>query len=196
MPRVSPEHLDERRRQILAAARRCFVRNGFHGTSMQDVFAESGLSAGAVYRYFAGKEEIIGAIAANALGELGAAVQALLADDAGLPLEEAVGRILATLERLDDEHVAPVAVQTWGESLRSPALAALVEETVVGVTEVIRRLVAAYRERGQLPDGVSDEQLAKLLVAVMQGFAVRHAVLGDVDAGEFEAALGALLRAG
>lgn len=62
MARVSQEHLDARRRQILDGAARCFARNGFHGTSMQDVFKEVGLSAGAVYRYFPGKEDIIAAI--------------------------------------------------------------------------------------------------------------------------------------
>src|SRR3569833_792948 len=63
MPRVSDDHLERRRQQILDAARRCFLRKGFHLTSMQDVFAESGLSAGAVYRYFKSKNEIITAIA-------------------------------------------------------------------------------------------------------------------------------------
>src|SRR3954470_18901979 len=61
MPRVSEEHLERRRRQILDAARRCFVRKGVHETSMQDIFAESGLSAGAVYRYFKSKNEIVAA---------------------------------------------------------------------------------------------------------------------------------------
>jgi TetR/AcrR family transcriptional regulator, transcriptional repressor of aconitase len=70
MPSVSQEHLDARRRQILDAARRCFVRNGFHATSMQDVLAEANLSAGAVYRYFRGKDEIIAAIAGEALAEM------------------------------------------------------------------------------------------------------------------------------
>ncbi|WP_369028857.1 TetR/AcrR family transcriptional regulator, partial [Nocardia farcinica] len=63
MPRVSEEHLERRRQQILVAAQRCFSRKGFYNTSMQDVFAESGLSAGAVYRYFKSKDELVAALA-------------------------------------------------------------------------------------------------------------------------------------
>ena len=70
MARVSQEHLDARRRQILDGAARCFARNGFHATSMQDVLKEVDLSAGAVYRYFSGKEELIGAIVAEVLGSI------------------------------------------------------------------------------------------------------------------------------
>src|ERR1700685_4704206 len=69
-PRITQEHLDARRRQILDAARRRFIKNGFHATSMQDVLTEADLSAGAVYRYFRGKEDIIAAIADEALAEL------------------------------------------------------------------------------------------------------------------------------
>ena len=58
MPRVTQEHLDARRRQILDAARRRFIKNGFHATSMQDVLTEADLSAGAVYRYFASKSDL------------------------------------------------------------------------------------------------------------------------------------------
>src|SRR5271169_133595 len=63
MPKVSQQHRDARREQILAAARRCFLRDGFHATSMQDLFAEAGLSSGAVYSYFASKDDVIVAIA-------------------------------------------------------------------------------------------------------------------------------------
>ena len=48
MARVSQEHLDARRRQILEGAARCFARDGFHSTTMQDILRETGLSAGAV----------------------------------------------------------------------------------------------------------------------------------------------------
>ena len=63
MPKVSQQYRDARRDQILSAARRCFLRDGFHATSMQDLFAEAGLSSGAVYRYFASKDDVIIAIA-------------------------------------------------------------------------------------------------------------------------------------
>lgn len=67
MARVSQAHLDARRRQILDGASICFARNGFHATSMQDVLKEADLSAGAVYRYFSGKEELIAAIVGEVL---------------------------------------------------------------------------------------------------------------------------------
>jgi TetR/AcrR family transcriptional regulator, transcriptional repressor of aconitase len=62
MPKVSQQYRDARREHILNSARRCFMRDGFHATSMQDLVAEAGLSAGAVYRYFASKDEMIVAI--------------------------------------------------------------------------------------------------------------------------------------
>src|SRR5437764_14430124 len=63
MPRVSDEHLDARRRQIIDAAIVCFARDGFHRATMQDVCREAHLSAGAIYRYFSSKDAIIEAIA-------------------------------------------------------------------------------------------------------------------------------------
>ncbi len=59
MPKVTQEHSLARRQQIIDAAYRCFSRNGFHQTSMRDIYQEAGLSAGAVYHYFESKHEII-----------------------------------------------------------------------------------------------------------------------------------------
>src|SRR4051812_18010167 len=62
MPKMSEAHLTARRDQILVAAMERFADGGFHATGMAEVIAASGLSAGAVYRYFASKEELIRAI--------------------------------------------------------------------------------------------------------------------------------------
>src|SRR5262249_5925610 len=70
MPKVTQEHVDARRRQILSAAVRCFAREGFHRTTMQDIFREAELSPGAVYSYFAGKDELIVAIIGEMMGFL------------------------------------------------------------------------------------------------------------------------------
>ena len=49
MPKVSQEHRDARRAQILRAAAACFERKGYQRTTMADIIRESGLSAGAIY---------------------------------------------------------------------------------------------------------------------------------------------------
>lgn len=58
MPRVSDSHKENRREQIIEAASRCFSRRGYAATGMQEIFREAGLSAGAVYSYFASKQAI------------------------------------------------------------------------------------------------------------------------------------------
>src|SRR5918992_5210095 len=97
MPKVSEEHLAARRRQILDAALVCFSRSGFHRTSMQQIFEESGLSPGAVYRYFKSKDQIVEAIAMETLGGFAAALEA---GPPGRP-DELMGRILDTIEAVE-----------------------------------------------------------------------------------------------
>ena len=41
MPKVLPEYLETRRREILDAAAACFARDGFHQASMQDICIEA-----------------------------------------------------------------------------------------------------------------------------------------------------------
>src|SRR5215216_7206950 len=99
MPRVSQHHLDSRRQQILDAATRCFARNGFHATSMQDVLAEANLSAGALYRYFRGKEEIISAIALSTMNTVAGAFLSIAESDPLPPLPDLLAAAFATVDR-------------------------------------------------------------------------------------------------
>ena len=48
-----------RQDEIIAAARHCFRRHGFHGASMAQVASEAKLSVGQIYRYFANKDELV-----------------------------------------------------------------------------------------------------------------------------------------
>ncbi|MCH8191827.1 MAG: helix-turn-helix transcriptional regulator [Chloroflexi bacterium] len=50
MPKITQAHLEARRQQILDAAFACFARQGFRQTTMQDIFREADLSAGAMHR--------------------------------------------------------------------------------------------------------------------------------------------------
>ncbi|BDZ63759.1 TetR/AcrR family transcriptional regulator [Agromyces mangrovi Wang et al. 2018] len=67
MPKVTEAYREARRDEIAAAALRCFARKGYGGTSMADIIAESGLSAGAIYGHYAGKRELFVAVTERVL---------------------------------------------------------------------------------------------------------------------------------
>jgi AcrR family transcriptional regulator len=59
MPRITEERREARREQILEAARSCLQEHGLEAVSMEMIIARSGLSTGAVYGYFKGKDGTI-----------------------------------------------------------------------------------------------------------------------------------------
>ncbi|MFD4375754.1 TetR/AcrR family transcriptional regulator [Streptomyces sp. NPDC058486] len=186
MARVSQEHLDARRRQILDGAARCFALNGFHATSMQDVLAEAGLSAGAVYRYFRSKDELIAAIAEETFSRIrGAFAEATDASPPPLP-DVLVARVMTiVLEgRIaggERQAFARLIIQVWAETLRDETLAKTLSQGFEGMREIWAGLVDAYRASGLVPADVSSEDMARTLIATVQGFIAQQALFGDVE---------------
>ncbi|MFI2781381.1 TetR/AcrR family transcriptional regulator [Streptomyces sp. ALB3] len=198
MARVSQEHLDARRRQILAGAARCFARNGFHGTSMQDVLKEVGLSAGAVYRYFAGKEELIAAIADEAFNGIRRAFEEAAELSPPPTPDVLLGRVL---RRVFDGQVygmerrvcAALIVQVWAETLRDDRLARTLDEGYTGMRAAWAKLVEAYRAAGLMSSEVPADDVARTLIAAAQGFIAQEALFGGAEPGALENGLRGLM---
>lgn len=190
MPQVSTAHRQARRAQILAAARRCFARNGFHQTSMDDLLAEAGLSAGGLYRYFRGKDEIIAAIAREVIGSIGAEVSRIVQEEPRPSLEDALRRILTVV----DEHAQPggaggLAVQIWGEAQRDPAAARLVRDAYGELRGHLTALVAAATPGGGPADA---EAAGQVLFALLPGYLLQKLTLGDVTVDRYVSGFQAL----
>ncbi|HTQ81047.1 MAG TPA: TetR/AcrR family transcriptional regulator [Thermoanaerobaculia bacterium] len=60
----------ERKRAILEAASRVFLRKGIHATGMRDIAAELGMAVGSLYYYFEDKEELLAFVQEDALAGL------------------------------------------------------------------------------------------------------------------------------
>ncbi|MFF8033036.1 MULTISPECIES: TetR/AcrR family transcriptional regulator [unclassified Streptomyces] len=197
MARVSQEHLDARRRQILDGATLCFARNGFHATSMQDVLKEVDLSAGAVYRYFSGKDELIAAIVTEVLGTVRDIYEQAARESPPATPDVLIPRTLARMRELrpatlDGEWMFPrLMIQVWTETNRSPELAAALVEGYQLVRAAWGRVVEGYKDAGLMSPDADTDAMARVLIALVQGFAAQTALFG----GTFEEALGDGLRA-
>lgn len=67
---------DSRRALVLDAARSVFERLGIEGASIREIARQAGYTPGAIYSYFDNKEAIYGALLAESLERLNAAVDA------------------------------------------------------------------------------------------------------------------------
>src|SRR3954451_689829 len=91
MPKVSEAHLAARRAEILEGARRAFAKHGYEGATVARLEEETGLSRGAIFRYFNSKLDLFVELASS--DNIG--YQQLLLDE-GL---DAVLRAIAAADR-------------------------------------------------------------------------------------------------
>ena len=194
MPKVTAAHLESRREQILDAAVTCFAREGFHRASMQDVCREAGLSAGAIYRYFASKDDIIEAIAAERHARERGFIEAAGGARGPADTVRVLGR--AFFRSLDDaeEHVRRrVNVQLWAEALRDERVAAQVRRGTEPPRAVIAQLLRAGQEAGEVTRDVDPESAARALQSLFFGFVLQQAWDEDIDVESYLGAVEALM---
>jgi AcrR family transcriptional regulator len=194
MPRVTEAHLDARRRQILSAASRCFSRSGFHSTTMQEIAEEADLSAGALYRYFDGKEALIEALASWGREEKREVLGALTPGGGPEALARLVETLLGILSLEDAGEAARLDVRLWGEALGHPRLRKVVE----GELEALIIPIAVYlREEevaGRLGADVDPDAMARAVVALLMGMEVQKAFDFPLDSRRVSAAIGSMLN--
>jgi AcrR family transcriptional regulator len=175
MPKVDQAHLDARRQQIVDAARARFAEHGFARTSMADIVTESGLSTGAIYRYFTSKDEIVIAVCDQASDALPRALNV-----------EAVNGFLEHVRTLAREKGhARLNAQIYAEAALSPALAEIVRQQLSTLRAAVARLISDS-------DGEA-AQIAEAFVALCSGYSQQLAVRGDLDPAPFAKALMAIV---
>ena len=194
MPKVTEAHVEARRQQILEAASTCFARQGFHQTSVQDICQEAGLSAGAVYRYFSGKEHII---AASCLESQQGIVDLIReAKSQGKPPLKTLDFIIEHGMNMlgGDAFREPTMmnVQVWSEAMRSEA----VKEALLAVT--FNTLGLAFAElfqeaqgKGEVDPQLDPRALGITVMAMFHGLVLHRSLDDDIDI----AACGEAMRA-
>jgi AcrR family transcriptional regulator len=189
MPKRSQEYRDARRQHILDAAKRCFVRDGFRETSMQDLFTEADLSAGAVYSYFDSKDDLVLAIAEENIRDVVALIRTFAAD----PHQDGIGATLAAVVELirtrnREDALGALALFVWTEVLRNPELH---ERFTTALTDLRAEMAAAvegHQRQGTLPSDVGADGIAGVLLALVPGVILQMTLLGDASLADFAAA--------
>ena len=166
MRKVDPVKHEEKRREILIAAQRCFARDGFQGASTSEICKEAKISPGHLYHYFASKEDIIKAIAKMRLD---------IATTRYVRMLEGTDAITALLSEVDSSDMAHGRANNnlfftmMAEAGRNPAVAKIMRENSRKIQKMLADYLRKGQESGQIDLSLDAESAATLLISVFDG---------------------------
>ncbi len=197
MPRLKPGEIAQRRREIVEAARRCFIRSGFHQTTTDEICREASITPGGLYHYFSNKEELIKAVVQFASdGALQMVKEAATTEpDPRSALRRMGTFFLQTFYEPDFDNVARLDLETWSEAMRNDDLMRIIHQGRGATRDSIAEVIREGVRRGDLTDKIDPTALANLFAAINTGLRVGR-LLGptDMDPNKVMEALGILIR--
>ena len=179
MPRKKDEHLHaQRQKEILEAAKKCFVANGFHKSSMRQILDAAGISSGGAYNYFASKADIVKALIEEERADFHQLLQHLESSSQPLTaIAEAVFEIIASYDHND----AVLAAEIWAEACRNPEIKQLERAMSDEFKNILKECLAKGIQDGDITKLFSIEDLAEWIMALVEGYLGRIAVNADLD---------------
>ena len=195
MPKVSEEHLDLRRQQIIDAAYRCFARKGFHQATMRDIYAEAGLSPGAVYHYFDSKDDIIEAsFIFDHQRSLPVLERAIDDPDPMVAIDQLIDFFYAGLESAAALGANRVNIQGWGEALVNPRLSAPLRGSLFDFREQLSRLIRRGQAAGAIDPVIDPAAAGEVIFSTYLGLYLQKAFIPDLDVSRYKEVVSALLH--
>jgi AcrR family transcriptional regulator len=182
MPRLRPERKAERRAQIVAAARACFARAGFHNATLQDVFAEAGLSAGCVYNYFRSKDELMLAIAEERHEDERRLIAEVSETDDPVAALRQIAQTFADQYLKDDGlDKRRIALQTWSEAQINPFILSSVRAGMDGPRAQLAQLIRRGQAAKRLTSTHDADAIAHTIIALFHGSVLQKLWKPDID---------------
>jgi AcrR family transcriptional regulator len=199
MPRITEERREARREQVLEAARACLQENGLEAVSMEMIIERSGLSTGAVYGYFKGKNQIINAVIVEGTAQMAEDLAPVLMNPDPPPLPEFVGQVLDTVDNFGHHKKGGidrllVSLHGWSHSQSEPSLRAATRVSYAGLRSLFADAVRRWQVAGKFNAEADPESVAELLTSITLGYVAQRAMTGSADVAAHVDALESLTR--
>ncbi|MFM9368795.1 ScbR family autoregulator-binding transcription factor [Streptomyces sp. Da 82-17] len=165
IPERQQERAVQTRLQILDAAAELFDRNGYSGTSVQNVADHVGMTKGAVYFHFPTKEALTISVVDAHYHRWPVLLEAVQAKGLG-PLDTLVELLDQTAAAFRDDVIVQGGARL---QMEQPLPEGVLPTPYVGWINLLEQLLIEAEEAGELRAGVSPAAAAHALVSVFFG---------------------------
>jgi TetR/AcrR family transcriptional regulator, repressor for uid operon len=178
MPRLAPQTQAARRERILDAAERCFIGKGFHPATMDDICREARVSPGALYTYFASKEELIVGLCEREKERFGKDLARLAETSDFLGGLRSMAEQYCCHEPIEKVRLH---VEIGAEAGRNAGVGDRVRVIDKAVTDSLVQLLEKEREQGRINPRVPVEIVVRAMGALGDGLFLRRTLDPDFD---------------
>lgn len=163
MPKVTQEHLEARRAEILDGARRAFAEHGYEGATVARLEEATGLSRGAIFHYFENKNDLFVELAMEMNTRFG-----------DILLESGLDDAFRALTAENPEWLA-VLIETESRMRHDEDFVRRFEAKSADAGPRIREWFEQQQAEGKLRDDVSWEEIGRFTTSLLNGLALRVA---------------------
>lgn len=197
--KLPPDELIKGREKIITAARSCFAKQGFAGTSMKDIQEASGFSRGNLYHHFKTKEEIVQIIIEQNLGIFLSRIKTILdsLENSNLRLSNIIEELASFAEEITKGPGKGMAFHVWSLAMVDmdvrKTMVTFFEQIRLVLEEKIRILI----KQGEIPKNQDLQTLSVALFGiVIPGFTLQSVYMDEkaIHAAEYASALKILFK--
>lgn len=179
-PRVSKEHLKQRRADIMKAAIKVFTEQGYERTTMKHIMEAANVSRGGLYQYFSNKEDLFEALLEEGLRHE--------AEATGFSLEkvESFWTLLMQLMFGEDgspdakmDPLAPCKLEFFITGRNEERRRAYGEKRYEMGLGIYNKVIKAGQESDEFSDRYDSELVARSIITFVDGLALDHAILPE-----------------
>ncbi|MGH9885850.1 MAG: TetR family transcriptional regulator [bacterium] len=164
MPKPQPQiAAPSTRERILAAAARLFAELGFSSASMPAIAEQSGITAGAIYRHFDSKAELLLEVVRHALRSPPVSVRAR--EHGGFDAST-LPEVAASYTATDLKPMRQLSLEVHAAASRDPSVERLLSDWDEDLTRQLREGIELAQRQG-LADSSLDPELAARFYAVL-----------------------------
>ncbi|MEV1241952.1 TetR/AcrR family transcriptional regulator [Nonomuraea sp. NPDC050022] len=169
MPKIV-DH-DERRREVLSAARRVIVRDGIDAATTRAIAKEAGYSNGVLAHYFADKDEILLSALRQSHQRIRERLTRKIEGATGLA---ALRELLLDNLPLDAERTQETRLEVsfWSRSLASERLAEVQRAEAAELRGAVRTVLGEARAAGELTSDENLDDITERLLALVDGLSL------------------------
>ncbi len=166
-----PQLVDRRRAQIVAAATKCFAKNGYHATTVKDICDEGGVSPGLVYQYVKDKHDLLFLTLMHVVNENKKRIPPAI-QSSNVPVLRFAAVVRACIAVVDENRPSVMLTYRAGLSL-SPEYREALKRLELEQADMIASVIDECIQAGHfLP--VDVDMLAYHVLIVAHGWSTKH----------------------